>query len=253
MNSKFLLGTYISVVLLLVSFPFLLDVLIKNGIFSFSPGNIGSWIDFSGSYVGAIIGASVVFFVAIIQTKKQNEQQFESMEIRAKFEQQKDMRFFYTTKLMEKIEETIEANDELLNYIEKLNQSMIDIARILTLSEDSDGQEAKKHIKICKSKTNLIIKDISTLVEKINHLNYYTELDEINDKIIKYTQSVIFEYNNIKQHYDKYYIDVENITEDFNFNNKVFEAAEEISSISQELRITLANVQNTLIDMGNNI
>ena len=61
--------------------PVLLAKLLELNIFSFAMGKVDTWITFWGSYLGAIIGASVVYFVAQLQMKSQQELQIEAIKI----------------------------------------------------------------------------------------------------------------------------------------------------------------------------
>ena len=231
-------------------FPFILDVLIKNEIFTFSLGAVDTWIGFWGSYVGAIIGASVVYFVAKIQIKQQNEQQMTTIELRGKYEMQREMKFFYTTNLMNKIEEFIDATDELLDVILGIFSSMVSISYALSAKENSDDPEIMNVIREKKFKCSEYIKRSEMLTKKVDQLaNYVPELNEERIKIITLMQSLIDEYESIEQHYDKYLIDNERDTEKIGLSGRAKEAGDEISIISQELRQTLTNVQDALLDV----
>lgn len=111
--------TYITIIIaiFIIILPFILDSLIGHNILSFSPGGNDSWIGFWGSYIGAIIGASVVYFVAKIQIQKQDEQQMIELAIKGEHELRIDMRTFQATIHVDKIEEFIALTDETASTI----------------------------------------------------------------------------------------------------------------------------------------
>lgn len=251
MKSKWSIGISVSIIFLLMSFPFVLDILIKNDYLSFSPGAVDSWIDFWGTYVGAVIGASVVYFVAIIQTQKQNAQQMAAIELRGKYELQREMKFFHTTKVLEKTEEFIEVADELLDHILVIYSSITQIAHALTKKEKLDEQEVMNYIEELQLTCSKSIEQSQILLNKIDLLAYYTGLDEQRVKIITRMQALIYEYEQIEQHYEKYDIANEKIAGGITLSGVAAEAADMISGTAQQLRQTLTNIQSTLLDMGN--
>lgn len=66
-------------VISILGIPLALVFILQTDLFNFSIGEVDSWITFWGSYIGAIIGASVVYFVARIQIKSQYDQQSETL------------------------------------------------------------------------------------------------------------------------------------------------------------------------------
>lgn len=112
----------------IIGFPIVLTMLLNLSLFKFAPGKVDSWITFWGSYVGAIVGASVVYFVAQLQMKNQQKMQIEAIKIENKNSTRREMHRFHLTNKLEKIEEmhgllnklsaiSIELNNDLLIFV----------------------------------------------------------------------------------------------------------------------------------------
>lgn len=113
--------------IVLIGIPILLVSLLDAEIFSYASGEVESWITFWGSYIGAIFGASAVYFVSRFQIKKQYEQQIKAIEIENTHSTKREMKQFYLTNKLNKIEEmqeilnnlnviTIDFNNELVEF-----------------------------------------------------------------------------------------------------------------------------------------
>lgn len=108
--------------------PVLLAKLLELNIFSFAMGEVDTWITFWGSYLGAIIGASVVYFVAQLQMKRQQELQIEAIKIENKNSTRREMHQYYLTNKLEKIEEMHKLFNELSSLSIKLNNNLLKFA-----------------------------------------------------------------------------------------------------------------------------
>ncbi len=73
----------------------------------FSKGDESSWIPFWGSYLGAIIGASVVYFVSRYQINEQNKIQLRSIRDQDKLSMDRQKRSYFQQLKIEKINEII--------------------------------------------------------------------------------------------------------------------------------------------------
>lgn len=121
-------GYPIIFLVIIFGMPVLLSIAAKYPIFSFAPGEVGTWITFWGSYFGAIIGASAVYFVARYQINKQHEQQIKAIEIENIQSTKREMKQFYLKNKLVKIEEmqkiltkiegiTLNLNNDLLEFV----------------------------------------------------------------------------------------------------------------------------------------
>lgn len=108
--------------------PVLLAKLLELNIFSFAMGEVDTWITFWGSYLGAIIGASVVYFVAQLQMKRQQELQIEAIKIENQNSTRREMHQFYLTNKLEKIEEMHKLFNELSSLSIKINNDLLKFA-----------------------------------------------------------------------------------------------------------------------------
>ena len=122
----FLSGLFLSGLFLIV--PVLLAKLLELNIFSFAMGKVDTWITFWGSYLGAIIGASTVYFVAQLQMKTQQELQIEAIKIENENSTRREMHQFYLTNKLEKIEEMHKLFNELSSLSIKLNNDLLTFA-----------------------------------------------------------------------------------------------------------------------------
>lgn len=240
---------FIIVSLILIAFPFVLDMLIQNGVIAFAPGAIDSWIDFLGSYIGAIIGASVVYFVALMQVKKQNEQQMVLLELRSKYELQREMRFFYSTKLMEKVEEFIAAIDQMIVHIPKIYEAMLNISLLMSEKNATNEHEVRAEIEMMKQETDHVVSDCKYLVAQIGDLAHYTDLFAEKDQVFNAMKTLINEYKQIEAHYETYVAIVRESDGPIQLQGVAQEAYETINGLSQSLKDLLTNIQKSLTVM----
>ncbi|QOS88754.1 hypothetical protein [Peribacillus sp. JNUCC41] len=129
--------------LLLIGFPIVLTLLLRLSIFRFAPGQVDSWIAFWGSYVGAIIGASVVYFVAKLQIGKQYEQQIKSIKLENEHSISREMEQFLITTRLGKYEKTIKVCEKLSNLTIELNNEFVKYVTytdIINNKEDPDRE-----------------------------------------------------------------------------------------------------------------
>lgn len=234
---------------IVILLPFLLDALIKYELLTFSPGAIDAWIGFWGSYIGAIIGASVVYFVAKIQMKKQDEQQIRELELRGTYEMKREMKMFYTTMRTEKIEEFIHVTDEFTEVIRGLFYHMIQVANVLS-DPDIEEREKVEMIEEIKLLGEPDAEKGEVLAGKVDHLcRYIYELDDERVKILILMQKLKAEWESIEENYEKYVLDQDAITGGLNLFGVPKEASDEITRISQMLKATLRNIQVSLGEM----
>lgn len=241
MKSKKTNYIVVFMMIIVLLLPFFLDSLIKKNVVRFDPGTVDSWINFWGSYVGAIIGASVVYFVAIVQIKKQDEQQMTEMELRGKYEIKREMKLFYMTTKMEKIEELIENVDELLTIIPRLFTHMYRIS--IKQSENGVVQDLEL-IERLKREGEQCIREIDQKTAEVDRLIYYiAELDEERHRIITLMRKVTKQWKEIAM-IGENHLKRQNHTENFMLVGASKEAYEELLKISGTLDATLANVQH---------
>ncbi|MGA3601747.1 hypothetical protein [Lysinibacillus agricola] len=112
----------------LIGIPILLVFLLHAEIFSYASGEVESWITFWGSYIGAIFGASAVYFVSRFQIKKQYEQQIKAIEIENTHSTKREMKQFYLTNKLEKIEEMQEILNNLYTITIDINNELVEFA-----------------------------------------------------------------------------------------------------------------------------
>lgn len=130
------LTKYLLIVVIVLGSPIFLAFLLDAKLFSFASGEVDSWIMFWGSYIGAIIGASAVYFVAQFQIKKQheqqmtllkleNKQQIKAIEIENKQSTKREMKKFYLTNKLEKIEDMQNTLEKLIAINIQLNNDLV--------------------------------------------------------------------------------------------------------------------------------
>lgn len=107
-------------VITVLGIPLALVFMLEREIFNYSIGEVDSWIMFWGSYIGAIIGASVVYFVARLQIKNQHEQQIKAIKLENIQSTKREMRSFYLRNKLQKIEEMLVLTDKLMVVVKDL-------------------------------------------------------------------------------------------------------------------------------------
>lgn len=135
------------VLLIIIGFPVLLTIFLKLSAFQFAPGTVDSWIAFWGSYVGAIVGASVVYFVAQLQMKKQQELQIEAIKLENKHSTSREMEQFLITTKLDKYEKIIEVCERLSDITIKISNEFVSFVTykdIINNKEDSQKENEYK-------------------------------------------------------------------------------------------------------------
>ncbi|RHW33533.1 TVP38/TMEM64 family protein [Oceanobacillus profundus] len=198
------------VILVILGAPFALVALLDTGILTFQLGEDDTWIAFWGTYIGAIVSASVVYFVARFQIKKQyeqqmylfqlqNEQQIKSIEMENKHSTKREMEKFHLINKLEKIEEmqallekissiNIDLNNDLVTF------SVIKHAQVKSIEGNSS---VDKEDQIYQLRTNYrkyhfeITKDIMRLIVLSNYVKpTEVKLLELQQKFMGLFQEV---------------------------------------------------------------
>jgi hypothetical protein len=171
--------------------PLIISLLLKIELFSFSEGNVESWIAFWGSYVGALIGAGTVYFVTnlqvkeqrklqILQMEKQKELQIESIKIEHDNALKREMKQFHFKNQIEKIEELQEL---LENTLITITQCSNDFTKYIScsyiLNEDNLSDKDKEDLrKTCSEyfseSYNWMVK-LNKALLNITRISYYIE------------------------------------------------------------------------------
>jgi gas vesicle protein len=160
--------------------PLIISLLLKASIFSFSRGDVESWIAFWGSYVGALIGAATVYFVTNLQVKEQREIQLQAIKTEHTNALEREMKQFHFKNEIEKIEEFDDLLEETLESIGKcVNEftKYITFSHILYGGNDEYTIEEEKLLKeeIKKLHQNVYnwIHNLTRAVMKMNRLSAY--------------------------------------------------------------------------------
>lgn len=197
--------TYITIIIaiFIIILPFILDSLIGHNILSFSPGGNDSWIGFWGSYIGAIIGASVVYFVAKIQIQKQDEQQMIELAIKGEHELRIDMRTFQATIHVDKIEEFIALTDEtastIMTFTDKIMTQAFALNKHPTVEKKQLIHAEINHI------TNHYQHKLQETQQLTNHfIIFLPDFAPVRDEIHDAIHQVIVESYNMPEVYQKY-------------------------------------------------
>lgn len=120
------------IILIALITPIFIAALSRVPIFQYSPGNFNSWIGYWGSYLGAIIGASVVYFVSKMQIEAQNQLQLDAIDKENKITLDREMEQYYFRLEVEKLEDFFNEID-LFNRI--VTNSYNDFVQYLVNSE----------------------------------------------------------------------------------------------------------------------
>lgn len=163
--------------LLLIGFPIMLVLLLNVPVFKFAAGQIDSWIMFWGSYIGAVIGASVVYFVARFQIQKQHEQQISSIKLENKHSISREMEHFLITTRLGKYEKTIEVCDRIGKLLNEISNDFVRYVTYMNIINNKEDPEREKEFKekIYKIKTkhseyhSLILLNTTELVTLSNY------------------------------------------------------------------------------------
>lgn len=133
-------------ILVLIGFPVIVAIFLDFSIFEFATGQVDSWIMFWGSYLGAIIGASAVYFVAQLQIKKQHEQQLEAIRIENKHSISREMEQFLITTRLDKYEKTIRTCEKLLNVTMKLSNEFVEYVTYKDILNNKESPEREEEL-----------------------------------------------------------------------------------------------------------
>ncbi len=171
-------------IVFILGMPYALVALLDSDIINFKLGSNNTWITFWGSYIGAIVSASAVYFVARFQMKKQydqqmelfklqNKQQIQSIELENKHSTKREMKKFYLMNRMEKTEEMLVLLEKLSSFSIDLNNDLVTFCVIknakdrgLAGSKHVDNDERiyqlrtnfrKHHFEISKTITRLVV------------------------------------------------------------------------------------------------
>lgn len=182
-------------ILVLVGFPVILTLSLNLPVFQFASGQVDSWIAFWGSYIGAIIGASAVYFVAKFQIQKQHEKQLSAIDIENKYNSKREMEQFLITTKLEKYEETIEVIERLSQLLMKMSNEFVEFVTYTDIINNREDpikeEELKEKVYMIKSSHRNNHEAIMYNVTKLNILaNYSSEIE-------KDCAVVITNFNNI--------------------------------------------------------
>ncbi|WP_339183291.1 hypothetical protein [Oceanobacillus sp. FSL W7-1293] len=133
-------------IVFILGIPYALVALLDSDLINFKLGSNNTWITFWGSYIGAIVSASAVYFVARFQIKKQydqqmelfklqNKQQIQSIEMENKHSTKREMKKFYLINKLEKIEEMQVLLDKLSSINIGLNNELVEFS-VIKLTEN---------------------------------------------------------------------------------------------------------------------
>ncbi|WP_409251785.1 hypothetical protein V1502_16975 [Bacillus sp. SCS-153A] len=185
-----------------------ISLLLKLPFFSFSEGNVESWIAFWGSYVGALIGAITVYFVTNLQVREQRKLQLQAIKEEHENALKREMSQFHFKNEIEKIEEFDDTMEEIMDMITK---SINDFTRYITYSHilyggmDEYNKEEevrlKEQIKELHTNIYIFIPSLNRLVLKMHRLSAYIDgtfpsVVEIQKKNDLFIQEIRKGYNN---------------------------------------------------------
>lgn len=179
-------------ILVLIGFPVVVAILLDFSIFKFATGQVDSWIMFWGSYLGAIIGASAVYFVAQLQIKKQHEQQIEAIRIENKHSISREIEQFLITTRLNKFEEAIKTCEKISDITLNLSNDFVEYVTLTDIinNEESPAREEEFKQKVYEIKRKhreyhaLIILNVTELEILSNYSS------DIKDNCISITTSL---------------------------------------------------------------
>jgi gas vesicle protein len=162
--------------------PLLISLLLKEPIFSFSKGDVESWIAFWGSYAGALIGAATVYLVTNLQVKEQRKIQIQAIKAEHENALKREMKQFHFKNEIEKIEEFHDLLEDTLDSVSKcVNEftKYITYTHILYGGHDEYTEEEEKafkeEIRSLHSEVYHWIHKLTKTVLKMNRLTAYIE------------------------------------------------------------------------------
>lgn len=185
--------------------PILLAKLLELNIFSFAMGKVDTWITFWGSYLGAIIGASVVYFVAQLQMKRQQEMQIEAIKIENENSTRREMHQFYLTNKLEKIEEMHKLFNELSSLSVKINNDLLKFtiyseAIDKDIKSQNDNFNPKEKIYQLRSELGEYHYEMSSIFVRLSVLSEYIHL-EIKKEVLHLQDLFLKIYDEVRECY----------------------------------------------------
>lgn len=207
-----------------------MSFLIKLSLFSFASGSTDAWITFWGSYMGALIGAGIVYLVTTLQIKEQRSIQIEAIREEHKNALNREMKQYHFRNQIDKIEEFYEVLDELTDSIMKCSN---EFTKYLTFSEilyggrdkPSEEQEIKFKGIIREYRGNLYdwIHNLTILEFKMRRLSLYIEdTDSYVKEIARYLNGFVNELKSAygdKNSFKVYFNSTESYNQRFQSNN----------------------------------
>lgn len=120
------------ITILILLIPLLVAIFMKFPIFGVSEGSADGWLSYWGGYLGAFLGLTAVVittsFMIGEQRKNHAEQmkiQTESIELNNRANQKREMKQFYLTNQLSKIEEIIDITNRLMNSNVSFNNDLV--------------------------------------------------------------------------------------------------------------------------------
>lgn len=165
------------IIVLIVGVPIALSFLLEQIFVNLPIGDATTWITFAGNYIGAIIGASVVYFVARLQIQKQHEQQIEAIKLENIESTKRGMRNFHITNKLKKIEEMLIGTEHLMVVVKDLYNDLIlfGVTMETLEKEEADDRELEfeQRIDILKDEYNDHYDKALTVIYKLRTLTNY--------------------------------------------------------------------------------
>ena len=206
-------------VIVVMGIPLALVFMLETEILNYTIGEVDSWIMFWGSYIGAIIGASVVYFVARLQINKQHEQQIESIKLENIQSTKREMRSFYLKNKLKKIEEMLILVDKLMVIVKDLYSDLTQFATTKHMLDNDEVTERKLEFeqRIDRLRDDYHTHYENALMEiyKLRALtNYVSETVEPVKRIDKQFDDIFAEVRNCyyTEAYKKYLVEPEDST-----------------------------------------
>lgn len=134
-------------ILLLIGFPIILALLLNVPVFKYASGQLDSWIMFWGSYIGAVIGASVVYFVARFQIQKQHDQQISSIKLESKHSISREMEHFLITTRLGKYEKIIKVCDSIGKIQTEISNDFVRYITYMDIINNKEDPDREKEFK----------------------------------------------------------------------------------------------------------
>lgn len=210
---------------LIALLPFILSILMKSNFLYFVSGKIDAWVEFWGSYIGAIIGSIAVFIVAKIQVNQRHAQQVKDIQKESDILYKRAMEGYLLRKKIEKLDQMIQIADQIYDLIRIQEREIYEYIKfelsidLRTTEKTEDEQENIKELyyrRIMQRKDTI---DMHT--RKFSTLSHY--VPEINEKLDQILE-LITAFN-------------EQVATVFNDRRKLYEYNEEERSLSYELPI----------------